>query len=363
MSRLPGALLGVAFFLGSLLLCQAQNATLYPRDLAVTLMSQRDIEEVITLGQRFKSIEESAPSLLGPPVVPLSEVPVAEDRPGRYLPPPKQWDVPPFPTLDPALPRDLPPEVLAELQARPTGPQPDVFGEVAPYSSAPSAGLRPRTSRPNNMLRARGSEAPVPFSLRRYNTENLGFVQVAVYGGTTSIRAEQIYHTLKAAALKREEVFGIGSEGFFTRLPLPTEHEPEAPGQPEASRPAPPAPDSSPSPSVAFGDITPTGPARPDYIDAGMAASSQAPSFRGVPTRIDSIAPAPTQAAEEEAETAPAPLTGGPSLLVLVAYFPDRAAVVELALDERIGDLQKLLNLARQCQSRLGQVWSELTER
>ncbi len=359
MGRLPGALVGLAFFLGSLLLCQAQSSTIYPRDLAVTLMSQRDVEQEIHPGQRFKRVEESAPSLLGPPVVPLSEVPVAEERPGRSLPPPKQWDVPPFPTLEPALPKDLPPEVLAELQARPTGPQPEVFGEVAPYSYAPSAGLRPRTSRPSNMLRTRGSEAPVPFSLRRYSTESLGFVQVAVYGGTTSIKAEQIYHTLKAAALKREEVFGIGSEGFLARLPLPAEPESSAPKQPQAAEPAPPS-----SPSVAFGDITPTGPARPDYLDAGMAASSQAPSFRGVPTRIEEVAPTPAQTAEDEIEGETAtPSEGGPCVLVLVSYFPDRAAVVELAMDERIGDLQKLLNLARHCQSRLGQVWTELTER
>ncbi|GMU52216.1 MAG: hypothetical protein AMXMBFR33_13620 [Candidatus Xenobia bacterium] len=362
MGRLPGKLVGLAFFLGSLLLCQAQNSTIYPRDLAVTLMSQRDVEEEISLGQRFQSVEESAPSLLGPPVVPLSDVPVAEDRPGRSLPPPKQWDVPPFPTLEPALPKDLPPEMLAELQARPTGPQPEVFGKVAPYSYAPSAGLRPRTSRPNNMLRTRGSEAPVPFSLRRYNTESLGFVQVAVYGGTTSIKAEQIYHTLKAAALKREDVFGIGSESFLARLPLPAEPEP-APGQPQAAEQAPPAPQAPPSPSVAFGDITPTGPARPDYLDAGMAASSQAPSFRGVPTRIDQNAPALSQTTEDEGEEEAVTPASGPSVLVLVSYFPDRAAVVELAMDERIGDLQKLLNLARHCQSRLGQVWTELTER
>lgn len=360
MRRLPGTLVGLVFFLGSLLFCQAQNSTIYPRDLAVTLMSQRDVEEEIVLGQRFKSVEESAPSLLGPPVVPLSDVPVAEERPGRSLPPPKQWDVPPFPTLEPALPKDLPPEVLAELQARPTGPQPEVFGEVAPYSYTPSASLRPRTSRPNNMLRTSGSEAPVPFSLRRYNTESLGFVQVAVYGGTTSIRAEQIYHTLKAAALKREEVFGIGSESFLARLPLPAEPAPPK----QAVEPTPPTPQASPSPSVAFGDITPTGPARPDYLDAGMAASSQAPSFRGVPTRIDQTAPTPSQTTQNEVEDESAtPQPSGPSMLVLVSYFPDRAAVVELAMDERIGDLQKLLNLARHCQSRLGQVWTELTER
>lgn len=367
---------------------QAQSTNLYPKDIAVILLNEGDVERETSLAVGFKKVEETAPSLLGPPVVPLADVPVAETTNPRLLPTPKQWEVPPFPTLEPALPKDLPPEILAQIQASaaPEGPRAPVFGDVIPYSYEVKAELRPRAQRPSDLLRQKGGDAPVPFSLRRYSTDELGFVQVSLYGGTTSINAEQIYQTLRAAALRREDIQGVGREGFLTRIPAP---EPEVAVAEEKPAPEPPAPQEPARPSLGgFDEIAPTGTARPDYVDRGMAESGSAPSFRDVPTRLsDTSRPAPLPAAQvdetasaedelalepEEEEALPAGAGGsplarsdipGPSMLVLVAYFPDRAAVLEVAVDERICDVEKLFNLARQAQTRLGEVWTEQTQR
>lgn len=366
---------------------QAQSTNLYPKDIAVILLNEGDVERETSLAVGFKKVEETAPSLLGPPVVPLADVPVAETTNPRLLPTPKQWEVPPFPTLEPALPKDLPPEILAQIQASaaPEGPRAPVFGDVIPYSYEVKAELRPRAQRPSDLLRQKGGDAPVPFSLRRYSTDELGFVQVSLYGGTTSINAEQIYQTLRAAALRREDIQGVGREGFLTRIPAP---EPEVAVAEEKPAPEPPA-QAPPRPSLGgFDAIEPTGTARPDYVDRGMAESGSAPSFRDVPTRLSEpsqtappgAAPVKTASAEDELALGPeeeeealptgagaSPLARsdipGPSMLVLVAYFPDRAAVLEVAVDERICDVEKLFNLARQAQTRLGEVWTEQTQR
>ncbi len=379
--------LALGLGVGLLVSGQAQSTNLYPKDLAVTLMSEGDVEKE-TAVDGFKKVEDTAePSLLGPPVVPLGDVPVADNQ-GRLVPAPKQWEVPPFPSLDPALPKDLPPQIREQMQ-RDKGPGPapaPVFGEVAPYDYQVSAELRPRAQRPNDMLRVTGGEAPLPFSARRYTTEAVGFVQVAVYGGTTSIKAEQIYQTLRAAALNREDIQGVGREGFLTRIAAPKEEKPVAAASPE---PEPSASPAAPS-RGGFDAIDVTGPARPDMLDPGMAESASAPSFRGVPTRLDPAAapkptsgtPAPAPAndsasddlAVDEATAASSGVTSGtsplmrsnidgPSMLVLVAYFPDRAAVLEVAVDERIANMQQLLNLALKAQTRLGEVWSEQTQR
>lgn len=378
------AVLSLGLGLSLLLSGQAQSPNLYPRDLAVILMSENDVETETSLAGGFNKIEETAPSLLGPPVVPLGELPVTETADVRLRRPPKQWEVPPFPSLEPALPKDLPPEVKDRLEreSKGSGAQAPVFGDVAPYNYEVSAELRPRSTA-GNPLSVEGGDAPTPFSLRRYQTSNLGFVQVAVYGGTTSIRAEQIYQSLRAAALNREPLQGFGKESFLARIPVPVARQPQpTPAKPPVEPSPAPSPEAGATPdSRGFDDIAVMGPARPDLVDRGMAESASAPSFKGVPTVLQPKSggnPAnDDQQAEDDLATdspsgPPTELTrsplqpnqgDGPSMLVLVAYFPDRAAVLEMAVDERIASLQQLLNLALKAQTRLGEVWSEQTQR
>lgn len=377
------AVLSLGLGLSLLLSGQAQSPNLYPRDLAVILMNENDVETETSLTGGFNKVEESAPSLLGPPVVPLGELPVTETSDVRLRRPPKQWEVPPFPSLEPALPKDLPPEVKDRLERenQAPGPQAPVFGDVAPYNYEISAELRPRSTAANP-LSVEGGDAPVPFSLRRYQTTKLGFVQVAVYGGTTSIRAEQIYQSLRAAALNREPLQGFGKESFVARIPAPAEKAPpqEKEKPPAEPSPSPPPEASAPPDGRGFDDIAVVGPARPDLVDRGMAESASAPSFKGVPTVLQPKDASPSsddRQAEDDLDTGeaagpPTPITRsplqpndsqGPSMLVLVAYFPDRAAVLEVAVDERIATLQQLLNLALKAQARLGEVWSEQTQR
>jgi hypothetical protein len=320
---------------------RAEEFVRYPENIAWRLVTEREIQEITGCPESLGDEEKAAPALLEPPSQPLEGIEPAPNS-SPYAPPlPSQWAVPPFPQMPPALPADAPPEARAawEKSAADPEPRPEVWSELAPeVPQPPSARVRPLEPQPWKP----GSgprELPRPFSLRRYHTRSLGFFQIALYGGGTSIRAEADFDALKAAALLREPVEGIGEEAFLVRLHLPAP-EPQ---------PSPPA-----EAAVPFEEVAPVGRPRPDLVDPGLVRARSAPSFQDIPTELG----AEPRPKEEPPTAAPPPEPPrGPALMVLLAKFPSKGVVLELAMDERLGGLQHLLQIALLVQNRLLTRW------
>lgn len=328
----------------------------YPANLAWRLITEREIQDLTGCPQALGGEETEAAPLFPPPEIPLEGIEAARGLAPVLVRPPSQWDVAPFPTLDPPPPSDLPESARAAREAEPPapeGPRPDVFGDISTETrEAPSAELRPRTTTVSDALVTPDSTLPVPFSLRRYHTKDRGFFQIALYGGDSGIAAERHYRTLHSAAPNRKPVSGVGDEAFVALLPRPA---PEAPPAPEPARPA-------------FGDIEPVGEKRLDLVDEGLAKARSAPAFQTIPTNLgipDGLRKDKPQEPTEDPldkEFGPDPFGGavtapGGGVQVLVAFFPSKGVVLEIAMDDRVGDTQNLMRLAFMVQSRLLQRW------
>ena len=332
----------------------------YPRNLAWRLLTEEEVRDLAGCPESLGGEEQEAPPLFPPPAAPLGGVEPVRDEEPVLLQPGTQWEVAPFPSLDPPVPSDLPEDARRrweEQRARVAGdgPAPEAFAEVSTrVSEPPAASLRPRTTAMGEQLLAPESELPRPFSLRRYHTKTRGFFQIALYGGASGLTAERNYRTLRAAAPNREVVEGVGQSAFLSLVPLQVEPEP------------PPA-----SAGPAFAELEPLGPVRLDLVDEGLIKAREAPSFQTIPVNLgmpeglhkDHPA-APVGPGEEFLDKDPDPDPFGGSMTagkggiqVLVAFFPTRSLVMELALDDRIGDTQCLIRLAFLAQARLLQRW------
>ena len=363
--RTPAACLGL-LFLGVLLALsalgvRAQEGLRYPRDLAWRLVTEKEIQEHSGCPQELGQEQQEADPLFDAPQAPLGAIAALPDKePVLLTPRSSTWEVAPFPSLEPPPPRDLPPEALKswqDKQARvaPEGQRPVTFADISTETSeAPAAALRPRPTLMGQQLLAPASELPRPFSLRRYHTRDRGFFQVALYGGSSGLGAERDYHTLRAAAPNRKVVDGVGEEAFLSLLP-------RAPA---------PAPEPSPAAQSAFQEITPLGEVRLDLVDEGLIKASQAPSFQTIPVDLglpeglkkDRSQPEPEGTEDPLAPPDPDPFGGSVSsgeggVQVLVAFFPAKGLVLEMAMDDRVGDTQALLRLAFLAQARLLQRW------
>lgn len=325
----------------------------YPRNLAWRLVTEQEVREISGCPQALGREEQDAPALFPAPQAPLGGIEAAIDREPVLLQPQTQWDVAPFPSLEPPPPAGLPEEALRKWKERvaPQGPAPEVFAEVSTdVVEAPSAALRPRATAMGEQFLAPATELPRPFSLRRYHTKDRGFFQVAVYGGASGLTAERDFRTLRAAAPNRRPVPGVGEAAFLALVPRP------------------PAPAPAPAPDTAFESIAPLGEKRLDLVDEGLIKAKSAPSFQSIP--VDLGLPEGLHKEHEEPVAAEDPLDkadpepfggavapGESGTQVLVAFFPSKRLVLELAMDDRIGDSQALVRLALLVQARLLQRW------
>ncbi len=322
--------------------------TRYPDDLAWQLVSPYEVRRVTNCKQRLREEQSQAEPLLEVQSAPLGQVSVTPDQEKRLVAAPSQWQLPPFAAVEPALPRDLPESVkqqLREQQEREAGPTPDVWSGLAPEQEKPSIMLKPRAAYSRDRLVPRRLETPRPFSLRRYSDKGKDpFFQIALYGGTTSFRAEGAYLALRAAALDRQKLEGVGKEAFLTRIDIFEElEEPAQEVDPQA---------------FPFEAVEVIGRPRPDLFDSGLANATLAPSWKSIPTNLDSP--------QEVRLTMGAPKKVQPrepkklqELMVLVAYFPDFGLTLELATDSRIATVQDLVTLGLGVQSKLLRDWSE----
>ncbi|MGE0487790.1 MAG: hypothetical protein AB7S38_01100 [Vulcanimicrobiota bacterium] len=322
----------------------AQDSALrYPPDLAGRLIERGDVREITNCKQRLRDASSQNPSLLEVSGPPLEGIAVAPESNQRTVAPPAQWTLPPFADLNPALPRELPEEVRAQLAAAEERPEatPDVWSSLTPDTAKPSALLRPRVVTAAERLVPRDFETPTAFSQARYSENGEEFFEISLFGGTTSFRAEDAFMALRAAAPDRERIEGIGADAFLTHLEI-------AAPQPEQPEPAAPAPSPNARP---FDEIPTVGPARPDLLDPGRTDAAGAPAFQSIPTTLEAKRPE-LKSLEVPAEAKPA-TTPPQEISILVAYFPDQAVTMQLAVDRRVGTFQNLVNLALQAQRKL----------
>lgn len=338
---------------GAILLCSASawgQERLYGEDLVRQLASPGEIRAATNIRARLRKESKTAQPLFKFTPLPFSDIATAPDTTVMETKRPKQWDMPPFPSLPPALPADMPEEIRKEIEASddryyevvtPNGfsdiplDQP----EVIPYR------LRPRKVEPGEEFVINITEMPPAFSTRRYyeSDENV-FLELSAFGGTTSFKAEEAYKAMKQAAVEQTPMQGFGEEAFLTRVVVVDEAtipEDEAP-----MYDGPPIPEAPP-----FEDILPEDQARPDLTDSGAAAALTAPAFTDLP-----VADLEGKKVEFPAPPKKYVPVGGKvkqSLLVMVAFYPDEAVTLSFAIEERLGTVQDLMAVAMLAQRKL----------
>lgn len=326
----------------------AQN--LYGEDLVWRLASPSEIREVTSIGARKlrKESKQADPLfvLLPPPFADIAAAPPSDTTPSPRA---KQWELPPWIDVDPALPPDAPESLREEMAARRKASEPaDIWSEVPVAGREQVEGsifLRPRRVAPGEEFVFRNKEIPPAFSLRRYHDgdENV-FVELAAYGGTTSFKAEEAYRAMKEAATKQEPLQGIGEEAFLTQVVVTKDAKPAEEEVPFIDGPAIPKP-------PPFPDVLPKDQARPDLLDSGRAVALDAPAF-------NDVAVADLEGKRVTFQKGPKKYVpkGGEvqqSLIVVVAFFPDQAVTLTFAIEERLGSVQDLVAVAMLAQRKL----------
>jgi hypothetical protein len=324
----------------------AQN--LYGEDLVRRLASPAEIREVTNIRSRLRKESKEAEPLFVLSPLPFGDIPTAPDvSPSQPTQRPKQWYLPPWPSLDPALPPDMPESIRKEYEARSlqTVVTPEIWPDlITPQREVASALLVPKRVAPGEEFVFRIKDMPEAFSVRRYyeSDKNI-FIELAAFGGTTPFKAEEAYRAMKEVAVQQEPMQGFGEEAFLTRVLVVD----ESTIPPETSPlDGPPLPEVPP-----FPEVEPEDKARPELLDSGRAAALTAPAFRTVAVAD----------LEGKTVTYPSPPKkyfpkGGKvrhSLLVLVAFFPDESLTLSFAIEERMGTVQDLMALAMLAQRKL----------
>lgn len=344
--------LQIRLVLGLLLACSlaaaAQN--LYGDDLVRRLASPGEIREATTIRARLRKETSQAEPLFVFTPQPFAEIGAAPNSQTTASEKVKQWYLPPWPSLDPALPPDMPEHIRLEYEARRQREAPaEVWPEIDIEGQdlhKPSALLVPRPVNPGEELVVQVTEIPPAFSVRRfYESDDDVFLELAAYGGTTSFKAEEAFKAMKLSAVKQEPMEGFGEEAFLTRIVVVDEST--VPPVEEASPvEGPPLPEVPP-----FAELAPQDRARPEMLDSGRAAALEAPAFTDLAVAD----------LEGKRVAFPAPPKkyvpkGGKikqSLLVLVAYYPDEALTLTFAIEERLGTVQDLMAVAMLAQRKL----------
>jgi hypothetical protein len=329
------SILPIWLFLGTLALWLSQGATaetIYGKDLAWKLATPGEIRRVTNIRARLRKEDKDAEPLfvLAPP--PFEEIKAAPNLMGNTPVKPKSWELPPWPSVDPPIPADLPEATREMLAARQKGQTADVWSELGPAGDQePSILLRPRSVPVDQQIVVRANEIPPPFSLRRYYDSKEIFIEVAAFGGTTSFNAEKAFRAMKEAATRQKSLEGVGQEAFLTRVEVFKEEEEEV---------------------LPFDELAPVGEQRPDLMDSGVAEAMLAPAFQDVPVkdlegvRISFADPSKKVYRKDGPEVLQ-------SVLVIVAFFPDHALTVSISLEERLGTVQDLVAVAMLVQRKI----------
>lgn len=307
--------------------------TLYGEDLAWKLATPGEIKEVTNIKARLRKEDKEAEPLfiLTPP--PFEDIKAAPNVLGNKPVDLKTWDLPPWPNVDPPLPPDLPEGTLRMLEARRKQQTADVWSELGPAGENEqySILLKPRNVPLDQQIVVRADAVPAPFSLRRYYDTEEVFIEVAAYGGTTSFTAEKAYRAMKEAATRQKSLEGVGEEAFLTRVEILEEEKKE---------------------ELPFEELAPVGEERPELLDSGAAEALLAPAFQELPVkdlegrRISFTDPTKKQYRKDGPEVKQ-------SVLVIVAFFPDQALTVSMALEERLGTVQDLVAVAMMVQRKI----------
>lgn len=197
LSRL--ALAGAAF-LACTLASSAQN--LYGEDLVRQLASPAEIRAATTIRAKLRKETREAEPLFVLTPLPFADIATAPDvTSAEPTTRPKQWYLPPFETIDPALPPDMPESIRKEYEERlnRTTATPDTWSDLAPpEQKVISALLKPRRVAPGEEFVFRIKEMPPAFSVRRYyESDKNVFIELAAFGGTTPYKAEEAYRAMK----------------------------------------------------------------------------------------------------------------------------------------------------------------------
>lgn len=316
------------------LLCfnPANSETLYSEDLAWQLANPGEIRRVTTIKARLRNETTEAEPLFVLTPHPFNEIEAAPNVVGNVPVKPKSWELPPWPSVDPPIPADLPQATRELLEARRRDQTADVWSELGPANSEqPSILLSPRAVPVDQQIVVRANEIPPPFSLRRYYDSEEVFIEVAAYGGTTSFNAEKAYRAMKEAATRQKPLEGVGTEAFMTRVEIFEEVEEE---------------------TLPFSDLAPVGEEKPELLDSGSAQALFAPAFQDVPVkdlegrRVSFTDPSQKKYRKEGPEVKQ-------SVLVIVAFFPDQALTVSMAVEERMGSIQDLVAVAMMVQRKI----------
>jgi hypothetical protein len=327
-------LIALAITISTMLTGPGSAETIYGEDLAWQLANPKEIRRITKIRARLSKETKTAIPLfvLTPP--PFEEIEAAPNELSNTVITAKSWDLPPWPVLDPALPDDMSAEERSLLEHRRNNQSgSDVWSELSPVGGiedAPSVLLRPRNTTLNQKLVYRIKEIPDPFSLRRYYDREDIFVEVAAYGGTTSFKAEEAFRALKEAATRQTLLQGIGKEAFLTRIEIREDDDPEG---------------------LPFSDLEPAGEERPELMDSGKATAMQAPAFQDVAVKdLEGRTIVYVEPSKRNRSNEPEVIQ---SLIVIVAFFPDQAVTVSMAMEERLGSVQDLIAMAMMVQRKL----------
>lgn len=312
----------------------AVNAqTIYGEDLAKKLATPKEVRKISNIRAKLRrTVKEADPFfILTPP--PFGDIAAAPNGIGNVAVKVKSWDIPPWPALDPALPDDLSASERQLVEERRQQDTADVWSELPPAGgdeNAPSVLLRPRVVPVDEQFVFRIKEIPEPFSLRRYYDSEDIFLQVAAYGGTTSFKAEEAFRAMKEAATRQTELEGMGKEAFLTRVEISEPVEEEV---------------------MPFESLEPEGEERPELMDSGRAVALLAPAFQEVAVK-DLEGRRVTYVEPNKRYTSDKPEIKQ-SLLVIVAFFPDQALTVSVAMEERLGSVQDLIAILMMVQRKV----------
>lgn len=344
--RLTQAVLGLVLWSG---LSGAEAQVVYPEDLARRLATPAEIREVTNIRARFRKESRESETVFVFTPLPFAEILAVPDSSPKSTKRPKQWSLPPFASIDPALSPDLPESNRLEIEnRRRESVVPGIWSELALTGQdldKPSVLLVPRPFQPGEEIVVEVTEIPDPFSVRRYyeNDKNI-FIELAAFGGTTSFRAEEAYKAMKQSAVEQEPMQGFGEEAFLARVLVIDEASRPDPEEPSID--GPPLPEAPP-----FPELAPEGRARPELIDSARAAALTAPAF-------NDLAVVDLEGKSVRYPTPPKKYVpkGGKvkqSLIVLVAYYPDEALTLRFAIEERLGTVQDLMAVALHAQRNL----------
>ncbi len=317
-----------------------ERETIYGEDLCWRLATPADIRRVTSIRARLRrEAKEAEPFFeLTPP--PFDDIPAAPNQ-HDYIVKKTSWSLPPWPSVGPALPADVPESIrkMMEEQDQPAD-RADVFGEILPEGEERrySRRLVPKAVPLDQQTIFRHKTLVEPFSLRRYYDKADVFIQLAAYGGTSSIRAEEAYRAMKEAATRQQKMEGFGAEAFLTRVVI-TEDLPDEPEE-EIDPNIPP-----------FADLAPLEAARPELADSAKAVALMAPAFQTIEVKdlVGKRVRYPQAHKRYKASTGRV-LN---SLLVLVAFYPEKSVTLSFAVEERMGSAQDLIALALMVQRRL----------